>query len=1034
MELKERIINPEIFQENRLNAHSDHEIFRSADEYIAGESSFSYSLNGKWKFSYASCPDMAIEDFYKEDYPCKNWDSITVPAHIQLEDYDVPQYANVEYPWEGVVPVDLGEVPKDFNPIASYVRYFHLPVGYEGKSVILHLDGVEQGAEIWLNGEYIGYTEDSFTAAEFDLSKHLKSGENKLAIRVYKWTSAAWLEDQDFFRFSGIFRDIYIYALDEIHLRDLKLVPRLDETFTNARLSIFADILGKGEVSFSLREYSYDICDMKLVEKNPYLLKELWSKTLTVEGGMLELTSEIEDVLLWSAENPRLYLLCISLKSGEKELEFIPQLVGFRDFRLEDGLMKINGKRIVFHGVNRHDFACDKGRVPDKSVVLRDIITMKQNNINAIRTSHYPNASYIYKLCDIYGIYMIDEANLETHGTWSHYGHHVSDEAKLKTIIPSDDDKWLGAVLDRANSMYERDKNHPSILFWSCGNESYGGKVIYEMSQLLRKKDDIRLVHYEGISIDNRYPDTSDIYSQMYTPAVDVVDFLEKNTDKPLILCEYTHAMGNSNGAMYKYIRLSEDHPRYQGGFIWDFADQALRTKNVFGEEYMGYGGDFGDRPHSFNFSGNGIVFADHRPTPKMQEVKYNYQQFLINVSKSDVQIMNKSLFTNTRDFIAVERLYKNGVLVGVERFEVDVEPLSSKSFELPITVAETSDEYTIIVSLELKEDSLWAKAGHELAFGQAVFGEFNKLEEARFDLRKECEKDLILIEDPMHLGVRGRDFSLHFNKIIGGLASYRYGGKELLKGLVLPNFWRAPVDNDIGNIMPQRYAQWKVASQYIIGRPTMYTPDLGLISAVQEAEYVEIKFKYMMPTKPESSCMTTWKVFADGTVEARLAYEVKEELGDMPEFGFIMRMPRDFENLIWYGYGKENTYKDVCDSAKLGIYENKVKDNLTPYLMPQESGAKMGVRYATLTDKSGSGMMFWGEKIGFSALPYTPHEIENAYHSYELPRYYQNVVRVFSEQMGVGGDNSWGAKTHPEHLVDVSMPVKIFTFRFCGI
>ncbi len=1036
MKLLERITNPEIFEENRLAAHSDHVIYKSVDEYILDKSSFYVSLNGKWKFSYAPCPDMALEEFYKDDFNCKNWDSISVPAHIQLEGYDSPQYANVEYPWEGTVPVELGEVPKDFNPISSYVKYFTLPKNYGKNPIILHLDGVEQACEIWLNGKYIGYSEDSFTPAEFDLTPMVREGENKLAIRVYKWASSAWLEDQDFFRFSGIFRDVYIYQVPDFHLSDIKVNVRVLDDYKGGKLNVDVSLIGYGELRLSLFEYKYDFYDGKIAQKNLSDLKEIWHQEISLDenSDRTSIDASFDKVKLWSAEKPNLYLLAISLFKDQKLIEFIPQLIGFRRFEIENGLMKLNGKRIVFNGVNRHEFSCDRGRVLSKENILKDVINIKRNNINAIRTSHYPNTSYIYKLCDIFGLYMIDETNLETHGTWGHYGYGKKRAEIIEKIIPGSNPKWLGAVLDRASSMYERDKNHPSILMWSCGNESSEGEVIYKMSQFFREKDDSRLVHYEGVSFDSAFADSTDIYSQMYTPASKVEKFLEENKEKPFILCEYTHSMGNSNGAMHKYIELSERLDRYQGGFIWDYADQALRTKNVLGEEYMGYGGDFGDRPHSGNFSGNGIVFADHSGTPKLQTIKYNYQQFKIEIFEDKFSIENKSLFINANEYSAVEKVFRNGKLISIHRFEIELAPLSKAEFELPITLPEGDGEFSIIISLELKEDSIWAKAGYEIAFSQAVFGKFDEIDKERQSLRDDLKDDLVIMGGPLHLGVKGRDFSVHFNKIVGGLDSYKYGGKEMIKGIVLPNFWRAPLDNDYGNFMPQRYAQWKLASKYITDKPIVAGLEAGLIYAVQNDGYVEISYGYIMPTKPVSSCKILWKIFADGTVEATLSYDINEELADMPEFGFIMRMPKDYNRLSWYGLGKENTYSDLRKGAKLGIYENKVEDNFVKYLRPQESGAKLDVRYATLKDKNGSGLMFWGDKIGFSALPYTPHEIENAYHGYELPRYYQNVVRVFSEQMGVAGDDSWGSRTHPEYLVDIKGSVKTFTFRFCGI
>ncbi len=1034
MKLPKTVLTPQIFEQNRMKAHSDHIIYNSLNEYVNGKSSFYYSLNGIWKFAYASCPDMAIEDFYEDYYSCKNWDDIRVPSHIQMEGYDVPQYANVEYPWEGVVPVEFGEVPTDFNPIASYVKYFKVPNDLKNKRLFISFRGVEQAFEIWLNGSYVGYSEDSFTPSEFELTDFIKDGENKLAVRVYKWSSAAWLEDQDFFRFSGIFRDVYLYGVEDFHLYDLKVVANVDENYKKGELEVSLETFGTGIVELELKKYDYDFIDGKLIEKNPNMLGAVWNEKVELKSEKINIRTTVSDVELWSAEKPNLYLLVIKLMKGDEVTEFIPQLVGFRKFEIDSNIMKLNGKRIVFFGVNRHEFNCDRGRVLSDESILEDIITMKRNNINALRTSHYPNKSYLYKLCDIYGIYLIDETNMETHGTWEHLGINQRDEKKLAKVIPGDDIKWLPAILDRASSMYERDKNHSSILMWSLGNESYGGMNICDMSWFFRVKDSTRLVHYEGISNDDRYLGSSDVYSQMYTSVENIKKFLTTHRDKPFMLCEYTHSMGNSNGAMDKYIKLTEEEELFQGGFVWDFSDQAIRKNDVFGESYFAYGGDFSDRPHSYNFSGNGITFADHKVTPKMAEIKYNYQSFVITVNENSVNIKNKNLFVNANKYRAVQRVYKNGKLIDFAYFDVDVEPMCEKSYSLPILVEENGFEYTIIVSLELKEDEIWAYRGHEIAFGQFVFGQFNEVEEVRKQLREDTKDDLILIEHINNVGVSGANFSIHFNKVVGGLASYKYGGKEMLNGVVLPNFWRAPVDNDYGNAMPQRYCQWKVASSYITHKPFCDGLKLGFISAIKKEDVVEILYRYAMPTIPVSTCEVMWEIYADGTVYVNMSYEVVKELKDMPEFGMIFTMPKQFEDVTWYGYGPQNSYADVCSGVKLGIYKNKVAENVVRYLRPQESGGKIGVRYAKVTSQNTSGLCFFGDKIGFNASPYTPHELENANHHFELPRHYQTVVRVYSQQMGVGGDDSWGAKVHEEYLVDVDMKVKKFRFGFVGM
>ena len=598
------IKNPEIFEQNRLAAHSDHVCYKNELEKIKGKSSLRYDMNGLWKFAYAKNQSLAPCGFEAADYDCKGWDEIRVPAHIQMEGYDVPIYTNTTYPWEADEFIKPGEVPEIFNPVASYVKYFTIPENMKNKRVCISFQGVESGFALWLNGHYVGYSEDTFDPSDFELTDYIIEGENKLAVRVWKWTSSSWCEDQDFYRFSGIFRDVFLYAVPCAHVEDLSVVSTLNDTFDEGTLSVSIKADGDGIASVKL----YELGDLSVekYDRAKLLLEEFDIELRDKE--ICEGSCNVKNPLLWSAEKPNLYEVKIIVKDTHgNETEFISQLAGFRRFEMVDGLMKLNGKRIVFKGVNRHEFSSITGRVPNRDEVIKDIVTMKKNNINAIRTSHYPDDSMIYELCDIYGIYMIAENNLESHGTWEAYNKGYVD---LDFVVPKDKPQWREMMLDRANSCYQRDKNHPAILIWSCGNESFGGKTIYEMSQLFRQLDKHRLVHYEGVFNDRSYNDTSDMESQMYTSVAGIEKFLADNPEKPFICCEYTHAMGNSCGAMHKYTELSDREPRYQGGFIWDYIDQSIYKKDRYGKWFLTYGGDFGDRPTDGDFSGNGICYG----------------------------------------------------------------------------------------------------------------------------------------------------------------------------------------------------------------------------------------------------------------------------------------------------------------------------------------------------------------------------------------------------------------------------------------
>ena len=1004
--------DPQYFKDGRMDAHSDHTYYRDGEEAQEKATSFRYDLNGIWKFHYARNYGSAIPGFEKADYCCKDWDDIRVPAHIQMEGYDAPQYANVQYPWEGHEDIHPGEIPEHFNPVASYVKYFEVPEEMQGKRLFISFQGAESGIALWLNGQFVGYSEDSFTPSEFELTEYVKEGENKLAAQVFKWTASSWCEDQDFYRFSGIYRDVYLYTVPEVHVYDLQIRAIPDETLSTAALEIGTDTWGKGTVKITLSKDGETVIE----DKKALDGEEIYSW-------------KVEDPVLWSAEDPQLYDLVLEVYNEAEELqEVVPQKIGFRRFEMKDGIMTLNGKRIVFKGVNRHEFSSVSGRHVSEEELRKDLKTMKQNNINAIRTCHYPDASMIYELCDEYGIYMIDETNLESHGSWD-----VAEFTKDYTyVVPHDKPEWLDMMLDRANSMYQRDKNHAAILIWSCGNESFGGKDIFEMSQFFHKEDPTRLVHYEGLCHDRRYNDTSDMESQMYPSVEAIKEFLAKDSSKPFICCEYTHAMGNSCGAMHKYTDLTDTEPKYQGGFIWDYIDQSIYKKDRYGKEFQAYGGDFGERPTDYNFSGNGIAYGGNRDaSPKMQEVKFNYQNITAEVSADSVKVINKNLFVSTDIFDCKVTVAKNGKVIHKASLATAVAPLSEETYVLPLAKEEKPGEYTVTVSFHLKEDKAWAEAGHEVAFGQYVY----QVEEPK----KTCPEGVKVIRSTHNIGVRGAHFEVLFSVLNGGLVSYKYAGKEMIEVIPKPNFWRAPTDNDCGNLMGMRYGQWKLASMYLSHkdfRQGAYGP-ANMPEVEVNEKSVKVSYTYIMPTTPTSECKLSYEVFGDGRVKTTLVYDPVKELGDMPEFGVIFKFNADYDRVEWYGLGEAETYSDRKKGAKLGIYANMVADNIARYMVPQECGAKEEVRWAKVTDRKGRGMLFeMDENNGpmmFSALPYTPHEMENAMHPYELPEVHYTVVRVAKDQMGIGGDDSWGARTHEEYLLKTDKKME-FSFVFKGL
>ena len=968
------LTDPEIFQINRLPAHSDHYFFSDNED-------LQLNLNGRWKFQYSTNLHNTDWSFWQEGFCDKGWDNIKVPSHIQLQGYGIPQYTNTMYPWDGHEKVVPPQIPTEFNPVGSYVRYFHLPDNFVNKKTLLRFEGVESAMYVWMNGEFVGYSEDTFTPSEFDVTDKVKSGENRLCVAVVRFCSGSWLEDQDFWRFSGIFRDVVLYSLPEVHVTDIDARPLVSEDLSEGILE--ADFLldykesNGAKIEFSLFDH----------EEKPIDAFE------TSVEKKISIVRTIKNVNLWSAEKPYLYRLEYKIidRSGTV-IERGRSNIGFRRFEIKDGIMYLNNKRIVFHGVNRHEFSHKSGRAISKEDMLSDILVMKKNNINAVRTSHYPNQSYFYELCDQYGIYVIDEANLETHGSWMIMGEvNITEHT-----VPNDNERWLGAVLDRGISMVERDKNHPSILMWSVGNESAGGKVLHELAEYYRNRDKLRLVHYEGIFHDRRYNNTSDVESRMYAKPHEIIEYLENNPEKPFVSCEYSHAMGNSIGGIKKYIDIEDSYPMYQGGFIWDFIDQALEHMDPNGQKYLATGGDFGDRPNDGYFCGDGLLFANRRVNSKMQEVKFVYQNLHIFCDAKGALIKNKFLFTNTNEFMLTYKLLKDGKEVQRGSMSVDIPPLSEDYVSLPIKT-DDSGEYILDVSFVLKEDLPWANKGHEIAFGQGVI--------SRSTLNIE-EGPVQITEGDVNLGVKMEKLRAMFWKVNKTLNSLNVDGKEILKAPIKPDFWRAPIDNDAGNHSTFKWAVWKAISLYTIGK--QLTLDDKSITA-----------EYAFPIMEEKGCSIHYEFIGNDICKITMRMDPIKEIETLPQFGFTFSLLSEFNKVRYYGRGPMESYVDRKAGGRIGIYRHRACEMMEPYLNPQETGNRTDLRWIEIVNDEGIGIKIFAETpFEASVLPYTSHEIENAGHINELPPVTKTVVNISMAKSGVGGDDSWGAPIHPEYLV----------------
>ena len=991
--------NPEVFAVNRKAAHSDHDYYTSMEEAKQwGKMNLRQSLNGRWLFSYAEKPADRKADFYKEDYDCSGFAAIEVPGHIQLQGYDRNQYINTQYSWDGIEFLRPPQLSEEYNPVASYVRFFSVDEALKGKRVSISFQGVEVAFYVWVNGKFVGYGEDSFTPTEFDLTDYLKDGENKLAVEVYKRSSSSWIEDQDFWMFSGIFRDVYLYAVPQTHVEDMRITSTLVDDYKNGNFKLSLKLIG--EISGTVAVSLLDAQGNAVYTDTAAAAQELTFQT------------KLEGVKAWSAEEPNLYRLYVEVKDTEgNTVEAIPEDVGFRTFEMINKVMHINGKRILFRGVNRHEFSVDRGRSITEAEMMWDIRFMKRYNINSVRTCHYPNQTLWYRLCDRWGIYLMDETNLESHGSWEKLG-----QVEPSWNVPGSRPEWKENVLDRANSMFQRDKNHPSILSWSLGNESYAGSCIEAMADFFREIDPTRLVHYEGCARVREYMHVTDMESRMYAKPQDIDEYLSNDPDKPYISCEYMHCMGNSGGGMKLYSDLEEKYEMYQGGFIWDYIDQSIYRTNDQGERVLCYGGDHDERATDYEFCGNGLVYADRTVSPKAQEVKALYSNVKLFPDASGVKVKNENRFISTAGYDFVYRLLKNGEEVFQGETKLDVSAMQEQYFNLPFPAAVEAGEYTYEVSMVLAEDTQWENKGYELCFGQYV----TTVEEKKIP----CTKPISVIYGDVNIGVRGEGFHVMFSRSEAGMSSLRYDGEEFVTRAPKTTYWRAMTDNDRGCKHGFDRAQWMTAGLY---------QKMAAFRVEEGENEVTITMEYLLPTVPQAKQTVSYTVTGDGKIRVEATYHGQEGLPSMPAFGMDFKLKERYSNFRYYGMGPEENYIDRMAGAKLGIYSGTAMENLSRYLVPQECGNRMGIRWLSVADENGCGLKFAAEAVPFegSVLPYSAYELDCAMHREELARPHYTWVRIMGCQMGVGGDDSWGAPVQRQFWLDSDVDRKlVFTIE----
>lgn len=1006
--------NPTVFQVNREPAHATLMPYVDADQALTADrkaSPYYYSLDGTWKFNLAQNPASRPVDFYKDSYNTSKWGSIKVPAVWQTQGYDHAIYTNSTYPWEGVEQLKPPVAPTIFNPVGSYKRTFNVPEGWDQRHVFLAFEGVDSAFYVWINGQYVGYSEDSYTQKEFDIAKYLKSGQNTIAVEVYRWSDGSWLEDQDMIRLSGIFRDVYLYSTPDVHIRDFRVTTDLDKTYTNSTLTVESDIKTYDDTApagYKVEAMLYDK-DNNAVMDSPLSMNAAFKSNKEVTTTS---SAAIKNPNLWSAETPYLYTLVLSLKNADGAVvETESCKVGFRKFEIINNTMCINGKKILFKGVNRHEASPVDGSAISYDQMVQDIKIMKQLNINAVRTSHYPNNPLWYDLCDEYGLYVIDETNLETHG--------------YRGLVPKSDPDWLDACIDRLNSMIQRDKNHPSVLIWSLGNEAGVGTTFSKMADFAHTNDPTRLVHYEGDS------SVADMESWMY-PAPQDMERVGKANSKPFIMCEYAHDMGNSAGDLQQFWDVIEEYNNLNGGFIWDFVDQALWTKAANGTMYLGYGGDWGDSPNDGNFCANGILMADRQIKPQGYEVKKVYQNIAVkpvNILDGTVSIQNKFLFTNLSQysgewtFMKDDQVISSGTLSGSD---MDIAPGTSKEITIDYGDYDLTSgaQYWLNFSFKLTKDELWASKGYEIAAAQLQV----PVQTPAAALEDTSKMPSMTLKDSAKansLTINGDNFQLTFDKTKGQIADFTFNSIQLIKSGPELNFWRAPTDNDIGNRMDINSKEWKDAGK---NRTTTKVT----VTKVSDKE-IHILVNADLPTKTVSQNQTEYVIYGTGDIVVNNILTPGAKSRDIPEIGMQLTLPKAFEDVTWYGRGPYENYWDRKTASNVGVYQSTVSDFFVPYIEPSENGNRTDVRWVTLTDKNGNGLMATGMPLmEMSALHYTAADLE-ADHTYQLKKSSDIFLKLNYHQMGVGGDNSWGAQTHSEFklIADQSF---VYSFRLSPI
>ena len=997
--------NPRVFGINKEPAHATITPYpddKAARE--AGRSPFVVSLNGTWKFHWVKQPDERPVDFYKTDFNDRAWKTIPVPSNWEMQGYGTPIYTNIVYPFKRDAPRIMGE-PEDKtwtayrerNPVGSYRRTFPTPAAWKDRLTFLVFDGVNSAFYVWVNGKKVGYSEDSRLPAEFNITGYLQPGENLLAVEVYRWCDGSYMEDQDFWRMSGIFRNVSLVSRAPLYIRDYYLRPRLDGQYRDATLKLNVKVRNAGP-----QPAPATVEARLLDESRPSNRITMTGKVTAPPRGeaSVELEQAVPQPRRWSAEEPNLYPFLLILKDAQgRTIESIPWQVGFRASEIKGDQFLINGKHVYIKGVNRHEHDPDTGQVVTTERMVQDIKLMKQHNINAVRTSHYPNVPEWYELCDRYGLYVFDEANIEAHGYGKDNPHRISTG-----------EDYTEAHVDRVSRMIERDKNHASIVAFSMGNEAGIGRN-FEAARNWAKTNYPEFI----ISYEPGHAAHGDFLCPMYTRPQNIAAYYEKQgKGRPMLLIEYAHAMGNSTGNFQQYWDLFESTPYLHGGFIWDWVDQGIRKRDAPGKPFWLYGGDFGDKPNDDNFCSNGLVSPDRAVHPGLYEVKKSYQNIKVepvDLAAGKVRVRNKHLFRDLSFVAGRWELAENGKVVQSGALpKLNLAPGGAQEVTLPVAPAfrpAPGAEYFLKVSFALAGDMPWAPKGHEVAWDQMQMPYQGS---AVAEPPAASLPALKLAESAQQITITGQDFTARFGKSSGALESYAFRGKELITGPLAPNFWRPPTDNDRGNKMPARHGVWREAAQ----KRTVTSVKAEQVSPASARITAEAKL-----AAGESTQRSVFTILGNGEIRVEFEARPSSKLPELPRIGMQMAIPGEFRNVTWYGRGPHENYWDRNLGAAVGLYSAPVDDLVTPYIEPQENGNRTDVRWVTFTNREGAGWKAVGAPLlFFSAWPYKMEELERVKHPFEIRRSEDITVNLDHRQMGVGGDDSWGARTHPEYML----------------